>query len=344
MDELKVIKYKNQDLTKKYIEKLSVEDREEIAEYLFRYFRERGFPYPEFSEKELRKDWDDLLMADSSKVFSDKILFNHFNYGMHLFKHFSHNFYNIKKKRGKSFISAFNNDDLLRKCLRNRLGITHNEFFNITPAMLKQGLRNSYCCSAGSIFNPTLAKYIYDTYTEQDGYVYDYSVGFGQRALGALSSSKNLTYIGCDPEKNCIDNLVTLSKFLNRNDKIYVENSGSENFCPKELEGKICLAFSSPPYYDQEIYSDDDSQAYAKGFDYFINGYWKNTVNNINKLLKENGIFILNTTESLFINMKSNILLAGFELEDTLHIQLSKNQKFKNNEEKFEPVYIFRKK
>ena len=53
MDELKVIKYKNQDLTKKYIEKLSVEDREEIAEYLFRYFRERGFPYPEFSEKEL---------------------------------------------------------------------------------------------------------------------------------------------------------------------------------------------------------------------------------------------------------------------------------------------------
>jgi len=342
--EVEPLTYDNQFITESYLSSLSKEEREPIAEHVFNYFREHGFPYPNYEEKELRNDWDNLLRIDSSRAIKGNVLNGNFTCGLYLFKHFSHNFYQAKRKdKDHSYVEAFNNDQLLMKCIRNRMGITYKEIFNITPAMIKQGLRNSYCCSSCSIFNPTIAKYIYDTYAPADGIVYDYSIGFGQRALGALSSGNHLTYIGCDPEEKCVENLKTMADFLGRSDKIHIEQIGSETFCPKKYEGKVDLAFSSPPYFNLEYYSDSENQAYAKGFDYFINVYWKKTMDNIDKLLKSGGRFVLNITEDLHRNMKASIESKGYVLETTLEIQLSKNTNYKTKENKTEPVYVYKK-
>ena len=145
--------YNNIPITKTYLNTLSTEERQPIAEFVFNYFRENGFPYASYSEDELRKDWDNLLKIDSSQVLSGKNLTTKFLAGIHLFKHFSPNYYHAKKaKKDHSFVEAFNDDKLLMKCINNRMGITYKETFNITPAMIKQGLRNSYCCSSASIF------------------------------------------------------------------------------------------------------------------------------------------------------------------------------------------------
>lgn len=338
------ILYKKTPITKSFLSSLKPEERKPIAAFVFKYFREHGFPYPSYSDDELRKDWDNLLKADSSQVISDKSLSTKFLSGIHLFKHFSSNYYHAKKaKKDHSFVEAFNDDGLLKKCIDNRMGITYKEIFNITPAMIKQGLRNSYCCSSASIFNPAIAKYIYDTYTVENGIVYDYAVGFGQRALGAMASSKNLKYIGCDPEENVIKNVNSLAAFINRTDKVDITQSGSEDYCPAKYKNKVCLAFSSPPYFDQENYSENEKQANAKGFDHFINVYWKNTVANINKLLTTDSKFILNVPEYLFKNMKQYIE-PHFELNDTLHIQVSRNTSYRTKTNSSEPVYIFTRK
>jgi len=52
-----------------------------------------------------------------------------------------------------------------------------------------------YIWNAGRNFLPIRAKAIYERFCPENGYVYDYSAGFGGRMLGALSSKNNYTYI-----------------------------------------------------------------------------------------------------------------------------------------------------
>lgn len=61
----------------------------------------------------------------------------------------------------------------------------------------------------------------------------------------------------------------------------------------KDSEDSIDLAFSSPPYFDQEIYTDEDTQAYNKGPEYFYDVYWDTTFDNIKHMLKPGKYFIL---------------------------------------------------
>jgi len=262
--------------------------------------------------------------------------------GMKICRFYSRHMNDVKNKNKPSMLEAFNNKELLRKCLYNRFGITHDEVFNITPAMIRQGLRNSYTAAQTSVFKPMVAKYIYDRYTKCGDVVYDFSMGFGQRFLAAMSlTRKNLKYIGCDPWKECL-NIRGIVELLDIDESRYVfENIGSEYYCPKEYIGKVSLAFSSPPYYDYEIYDNgNEMQAYGGGIENYEKWFIE-TMNNIEKLLKPGGILALNFPAEIYEKLKGHM---NFEHVDTLYIKLSKNNKFRKGELKTEPIYIFKKK
>jgi cell division protein YceG involved in septum cleavage len=106
-----------------------------------------------------------------------------------------------------------------------------------------------------------IAKHVWN-HAPNNGIVYDYSMGFGQRMIGALATKKGLTYVATDPWKTVVEQNNNIASFLKMNDKVKLFCEGAENFCPDEYKGKIDLIFSSPPYFDKEIY-DNETQKVA---------------------------------------------------------------------------------
>jgi len=199
----------------------------------------------------------------------------------------------IRGKIKQTLREGFNNDDILRKVCQNRLGIDWYESepqstFNITPKMVMyQGFRSARYVNMTSFFKSSVSKLIYLKYSQENDLVYDFSMGFGARALGAISSNRK--YLGIDP-LTC-DEIKEMLEFFNiPQDRYKLIKGCSEDYC----EGLVDFAFSSPPYYDQEYYSSEVTQAYNKTEDYFYDVYWAKTLQNIKKMLKPDKYFALN--------------------------------------------------
>ena len=125
---------------------------------------------------------------------------------------------------------------------------------------------------------------------------YDYSCGWGTRLLASLSN--NINYFGTDPNVELTKRLIKMGndykKVTNNKTDFYIYAQGSEIFIP-ELKNKIGVSFSSPPYFKLENYN--YKSEFNKNFDdyeYWLNEYWKKTVNNIKEYLIDGGVFALN--------------------------------------------------
>jgi tRNA1(Val) A37 N6-methylase TrmN6 len=237
----------------------------------------------------------------------------------------------------KSMLDAFNDDGTLKKVIENRLGISYKETFNISGAMIRQGLRNSRAAMPASMFMTTVAKYIYDNFSEENGIVYDYSAGFGQRLVAAMASKNNLKYIGVEPWTKSFKNLNLLYRYIYQHHRCSLHNIGSENFYDENLKEKICLAFSSPPYFDTEIYCNESTQCNLGSYKDYLS-YWEKTCENIYKMLKSGGYFILNISEKYKHDLI--VICDKYFIHDRdLFLNYNTDKKYKN-----EPLIVMRKK
>lgn len=84
--------------------------------------------------------------------------------------------------------------------------------------------------------------------------------------LGALSSKNNYTYIGTDPNTETFNNLLSLGKQIEeitkRKDSFEIYNKESENLILND--NSIDFAFSCPPFFSLEKYTDESTQSYNK--------------------------------------------------------------------------------
>ena len=80
--------------------------------------------------------------------------------------------------------------------------------------------------------------------------------------------------------------------------------------------GKVDFAMTSPPYFNREMYSDDDNQSYKLGtYEDWRDSFLKPFINEVYTLLKVGGIFSKNE-ESFYFNILTS--LWGLELRPIL--------------------------
>lgn len=353
-----ILEINNNKLTKKYIESLSFDERESLIEPIFQEFRKIGFLYPDDID-EVNDDWNKLLNYNPD--VSEDNVYGNSSMATSICKYFCHEYYLTTEKNKMTIPEIFNDDNLLRKVIRNRLGMDWyhpsknkkgeilagvNEAFNLSFKMFIQGCRSMRLISQISMFKPEISKYITMKYSNPGDVVFDPSCGFGARLLGCMSSGRK--YIGTDPlTTESLEKMAEHFKFDKNNYKLI--KSGSEFYCGEE--NSVDFSYSSLPYFDQEVYSLNESQAYNKGEDYFYNIYWEDTVKNVKYMLKPNKLFGVNITDKypkiLEITKKYfDQPIEIFKLK-LVRSHLTKKKLYEDEGKeaiKYEPIYIFRNK
>ncbi len=242
-------------------------------------------------------------------------------------------------------IGYFNDDKMLKGIIRKtwiwQLNYGANKF---TENRFRQCLKLYQGSQGVSNFRPTAAKVIYEKFGGD--VVWDMSCGWGGRLLGFLASSNTKQYIGTEPSSKTYDGLLKIKKdfsYLGKQVNIY--KLGSEEYKP--LKESLDLCFTSPPYFDTEKYSDEETQSYVKfpTQDNWVNGFLKKTIENCYNGLKENKymlINIANTPKYKFIEEETVRISKelGFVQEDTVQLTLSSVM---GAGYKYEPIFVFRK-
>lgn len=159
------------------------------------------------------------------------------------------------------------------------------------------------------------------------------------------------SYIGFEPSIKTYEGLLQLTKDISSqvsHKDVRVINDGIENLSQyRWINNNIDFAFTSPPYFDCEKYSNEPTQSYIKYStkESWINGFLYKMFKEVYKVLKPNGkmaINISNTSthkwiEDSCLDMANN---TSFLLIDTLHYEMSG---MGNKSNKTEPIFIFAK-
>lgn len=325
----KVLTWKGRKLTKDFLISLNSTDTIKLQKALFDYISKCDILKYYYTDNELQQEWKNLQNAKLN--FNDNIITNISSTGNKIYKYFFPNMLEMTGHSGKqSIYNAINDPGTLKKIISNRLDkkILLNYSGNITKNMIIQGAKASGCAFSGSQFKPVVAKAIYEKYIKNGDKVLDYSCGFGSRMLGLFSLGLNdIEYYGYEPCIKTYNGLIKLASYFDF--PISIKKCGSET---EIFDQKFDFIFSSPPYFNTEIYSNEETQCYNKYTEYneWLIKYWQKTVQNIKEMMKKDTIFGVNIGNNANKKMvkiaedfKRIIESEGFCYKETLWLKTS---------------------
>lgn len=329
--------------------------KSEIEGAIFSICREYGdLPTKCIAFDDMLNEYATLVIKSTEGFIKDNKVSTFSKIGMSLALQFL-DFYDVKKNTVLSMRSLFFDDIKLKKAINTLFKMKDN------PSMVNIIRNLRLITSCPSNFNVMAAKSIIEKYTPYGGSIYDFSGGYGGRLLGALGSDREYTYICTEPNTKTYDGLCNLLNFvelLNGGTRGLVLNHGSEVEIPDYFHGQFDFSFSSPPYFNLELYCDETTQCYIKypELDLWFAGYVKPTIENIYKYLKPGGYYAVNIADFKLGSQTVKYVekwcelsvQVGFTFIETLSLAISKrpgsgHKKVVEGGNKLEGIYVFRK-
>ena len=331
----------------KVINDLDNNDIEYGIEVIFNYYRRHGFPHYKVREDEKHAHMRKLQRFNVDTIFIDNEIIQTMHCLRLAWTYFPY-FWEIRCGNAqRTPMETFLDDDkfksVIRKCWKWCLNYTEGMNSVFHENRLRQSLKIYTGTQAVSNFRPTAAKFIYEKFGGD--VIWDMSAGWGGRLLGFLASSRKY-YIGTEPSSKTYDGLLKIKEdFEYLGKKVEIHKLGSEVFQPDKESLDLC--FTSPPYFDTEKYSDEETQSYVKfpTKDDWVDGFLRKTIENCYYGLKKGGYMlynIANTSKYKFIEEQTVKISKelSFTQEDTLQLTLSSVM---GAGYKYEPVFVFKK-
>ncbi len=261
---------------------LSNEDFEKLlpglVETLFSYgFGQILEDYNNTKLANVEEDWNKLKKAviDQDFASSTSVV------GMAVIKQNMTHIYDVKSHKGVCIRDLWTKENIEKVLRLNRK--THSTPY-VTEIIRQMGFMAG--TSKVTIYRPLLTKRIVESFGAKK--VLDVCVGWGGRMLGS-ACIEGVHYTGIEPCTNTYNALEKMKNDLNIGDQVELYHDVAENVLPT-LTGTYDLAITSPPYYNLEIYSDEDTQSHHYGsYKEWVEKFLKPVVFGVIDRLKEDG-------------------------------------------------------
>jgi hypothetical protein len=322
--------------------------KERIAAAAFDHYRGAGFPFPNPSAAEC------MISINRLASMSMEQLIRTHEGGACADKFQPHRYSAVADAMISPFAS-FSDD--------KRLHYVVDMIIDSTGAIADGTLRSMLGMVQGaqscSNFRPGFAAYLYRRFCKPGGTVLDTSAGYGGRLVGALASTVVGKYIGIDPNVPSIEGSKRLLRLLGREEFATFLCEPAEDVDPKELRGSCAFAFTSPPYFNKEVYSDDPRQSGNRYPE--IDAWRENFLVPMLKLthiaLEPGAHAAINIADVLVGGIRHPLgewtvlaaKIVGFEHVGTLDFPIGGSRNFGGmkasaaKEDSVEPVFLFRK-
>ena len=162
------------------------------------------------------------------------------------------------------------------------------------------GLRK-YICSQ---FKPNAAKALYDYFKVKN--VLDFSAGWGDRLAGFYSSLNTELYVGIDPRKENHPIYEEQARYYDKHLTFFETSKKAEFHCDAAEDFDFTpyydtfdIIFTSPPYFNVERYSYDDTQSWVryKTIDEWNSQFLHKAIDNMWPTLKTGGKLCINISD-----------------------------------------------
>ncbi|AUS02009.1 N-4 cytosine-specific DNA methylase [Vibrio phage 3.058.O._10N.286.46.B8] len=326
-------------INKKIWNAFSSDEMVEYKEAVFRHFRDSGFPFFPTDSRWRINEFNKTKRYDYSKCIDlDNRTIKQTMHGLSFCWSFHPHHYQIPCNGLDTVHDTFHNDDKLKLVIDKRIRFGDNMSDNGLRKMLK--IFSGVQCVSN--FRPTAAAAIYKHWLPDGGSVWDMSGGFGGRLLG--SHLAGVKYYATEPSTKTYNGLMDMIDFLGIDATVW--HQGSETPIPLD-DGSVDLCFTSPPYFDCEVYSGEETQScikYSTKHDW-MHGFMHDTMLQAKRVLVDGGVMIINIQDvksykNLVDDTISKAVELGFSVEPSWGLELSRLGK---GGIKTEPILVFRK-
>lgn len=219
---------KKEDIFKEILHLFNIDYNQWINEIIESLPQE--FPYPTYPEKRMLSDWRHLQTYNYNK--GQKL-------ALSVIRNFHKSIYTAHVSENPSPVQAWQNKELLRKCVQNRF-IYSNK---LSSQAIADGFNICKIAPKVSIFNPSLARHLIEKYLSKYNSIFDPFSGFSGRMLGACSLNKS--YVGQDISRDHVSESQEIIKFLNLNAQVKEKDI-------LDSHGIYECLFTCPPYGGKE--------------------------------------------------------------------------------------------
>jgi len=226
-----------------------------------------------------------------------------------------------------------------------------NGIFHFSDKIDHTAVYTSGRLSIGTVsqFKPASAKALYDLFGAKN--VLDFCAGWGDRLVGFHASNAE-TYIGIDPNSDLHPQYEKIHEFCGTGKEAKFICLPAEDVDYSEL--RYDFVFTSPPYFDLEIYNGEETQSvkrYPK-IDHWLKGFLFKSLSKIYEYLEDGGRIAVNISDSPAVNifvcesMLEHMESIGATYEGTIGYGLARRPTESGHnylKEKSEPIFIWSK-
>jgi len=246
---------------------ITKEKYNEVVPKIVDEFIEFGFLETEkFFEKKIdvSKEYEDLK---KDNIDPDKITAQKTSKSNTIIRKYMPHIYEVEDCKGSNLLKLWTRENLIKafKSLDKPNRTVNSNFSEIKRAIKFNPV---------TIYSPIMTKSIVKELDCKT--VFDPCIGWGGRMIGTTCLGEEYHYTGCEPFTKTYVGLERIMKdlFLEKQVKLY--NSPVENILDELNDKKFDMCLTSPPYFDLEVYSHEDTQSIKnKTYDEWINNFIK---------------------------------------------------------------------
>lgn len=192
----------------------------------------KSFPYPSYTKK--RMDNDYLHLSKYTYIKGQYL-------GMSIIRHYHPSIWRSRVANNPTPEEAWNDVALLTKCVKNRFIYSSS----LSSQSIADGFNVCKIAPKVSVFNPSIARRLVDTYLKQYNTVFDPFSGFSGRMLGVCSLDKH--YIGSDINETSVSESNRIINDFGLNASVTISDVISSS-------GDYECLFTCPPYSLKETW------------------------------------------------------------------------------------------